>query len=70
MKFKYASYIDEMKKLIDDALEKINRENPEFEIYTVSIWTRKMLGRVGAGIEGSRRIYVKKDGSCENSYRS
>jgi hypothetical protein len=39
MKFKYSMYIDEMKKLIDDALDKINRENPEFEIYTVSIWT-------------------------------
>lgn len=39
MEFKYPGYIDEMKKLIDDAMEKIKRENPDFEIYTVSIWT-------------------------------
>src|SRR5580698_10593831 len=39
MKFKSAAYIAEMKQLVDEALEKVTRENPDFEIYTIGIWT-------------------------------
>ena len=39
MKFKSATYIAEMQQLVDEALEKVARENPDFEIYTIGIWT-------------------------------
>jgi hypothetical protein len=39
MKFTPAAYIAEMKGMVDEAMQKIARENPSFEIYTASIWT-------------------------------
>ncbi len=39
MKFKSAVYFAEMKPFINDAIEKLANNNPEFEIYTVALWT-------------------------------
>ena len=32
-------YLNEMKSMVNDAIEKIRKEKPDFEIFTVSIWT-------------------------------
>ncbi len=39
MDFDENTYTLEMKTLIDSAIEKLSKEKPGFEIYTVSIWT-------------------------------
>jgi hypothetical protein len=39
MNFKRETYINEMKTMVDKAVEKIINEKISFEIYTMSIWT-------------------------------
>jgi len=44
MNFDENTYIDEMKKLVDTAIEKLSKENYPFEVYTASIWTDPNAG--------------------------
>lgn len=39
MPFNKENYLTEMKSMVDQAIERLKAEKPEFLIYTVSIWT-------------------------------
>ena len=39
MSFNKENYLTEMKSMVDQAIERLKTERPQFVIYTVSIWT-------------------------------
>lgn len=39
MKFNKQVYLNEMRQLVDDALEKMQTQHADFEVFTASIWT-------------------------------
>lgn len=44
MKFDKETYINEMKAMVNKAVERMRTEKPAFEIYTASIWTDANAG--------------------------
>jgi len=63
MKFKSTAYIAEMKQLVDQSLEKIARENPDFEIYTIGIWTDANAAASAVNFDSKRN----SDEKCQRS---
>lgn len=54
VKFNKELYIEEMKELVDSAINLILKNDPEFEFYTVSIWTDPNAAYSSIGFETKR----------------
>jgi len=63
MKFDKVQYINEMKAMIDQAVDKLKKEKTDFEIFTASIWTDPNSTHSSIGFESK----INSDKQVEES---
>ncbi len=51
MKFDKEQYLTEMKLMVNQAIDKLQKEIPDFEIFTISIWTDPNAAASSIGLE-------------------
>jgi len=63
-------YLQEMTAMVDDAIRRMKLENPEFKIYTISIWTDPNAAASSINFDNKENSlrHVEQSNEWSNSY--